>query len=202
MQVDVHQRQQYRDRFYQTRQRFATHFLQYAIEYQHERLWLEIEHDNLLKATRHFTTVDQYRELLAFRDALQVYLDLQGYWADSSLLNDRAIAMADRCGDQENLARLTHDRADIFHQLGEYRQAAQLYETSEQIYIQLNNKERAIASRHMRALVVRALGQLAEADHLCETVIAEAHQLGLHTWIAHPLYVRALLARDRPDLSQ
>jgi tetratricopeptide (TPR) repeat protein len=49
-------------------------------------------------------------------------------------------------------------------------------------------------------LTIRAQGRLAEATRLCETTIADARRLGLDHWLAHPLYVRALLARDRGNL--
>jgi tetratricopeptide (TPR) repeat protein len=105
-------------------------------------------------------------------------------------------------GDQISLARFTHDRADILNQLGEYHQAANLYQTSEQIYLSLGEKKMALHSRHMRALVVRAQGQLVEAERLCASTIADAQRLELHTWLAHPLYVQALLARDRGNFRQ
>ena len=53
----------------------------------------------------------------------------------------------------------------------------------------------------MRALVVRAQGRLAEAETLSKSTVIEARELGLDRWLAHPLYVRALLARDRGDFA-
>jgi tetratricopeptide (TPR) repeat protein len=40
------------------------------------------------------------------------------------------------------------------------------------------------------------------AKHLCTTVITEARHLGLEPWLAHPLYVQGLLARDNGDFRQ
>ena len=55
----------------------------------------------------------------------------------------------------------------------------------------------ALRSRHMRSMVVRARGHLEQAENLCKSVIANAEQLELFQWLAHPYYVRALIARDR-----
>jgi tetratricopeptide (TPR) repeat protein len=188
--------------FYQTRQYFGNYFLNYALDHRSDWSWLEAEHTNLMAATRSCLENNDYPNLLAFRNALQSYLDLQGHWADSLRLNEWAIAAAQACDDHSSLARFTHDRADILNQLGEYHQAANLYQTSEQIYLSLGEKRMALHSRHMRALVVRAQGQLAEAERLCASTIADAQRLELHIWLAHPLYVQALLARDRGNFRQ
>jgi hypothetical protein len=62
--------------------------------------------------------------------------------------------------------------------------------------------EWALKSRHMRSMVVRAQGRTAEAQHLCQTTVDEARQLGLDQWLAHPLYVLALFARDLGNAHQ
>jgi len=86
------------------------------------------------------------------------------------------------------------------HQQGNYREAEKLYRAAEEAYRALGEHAMALRSRHMRSLVVRAQGRLVEAEHLCETTITETQELGLGRWLAHPLYVRGLLARDRSNL--
>jgi tetratricopeptide (TPR) repeat protein len=188
--------------FHQTRQHFSRYFLHYAVSHCSDWEWLEVEHVNLLAATQYCWDSRDHYNLLAFRDALQLYLDQQGHWTDSLSLNEWAIAAAHALGDRINATRFTHDRADILHQRGEYHQAERLYQACEQGYLRLGEKDMALRSRHMRALVLRAQGQLKKAERLCEATITEARERGLHSWLAHPLYVRALLARDRGDFQQ
>jgi tetratricopeptide (TPR) repeat protein len=193
---------EYQTLFHQTRQHFSRYFLGYAVSHCSDWEWLEVEQVNLLAATQYCWDTDDYNNLLAFRDVLQLYLDRQGHWTDSLRLNEWAIAAAHALGDRINATRFTHDRADILHQRGEYHQAERLYQACEQSYLHLGEKDMALRSRHMRALVLRAQGQLKIAERLCEATITEARERGLHSWLAHPLYVRALLARDRGDFQQ
>lgn len=185
--------------FHQTSQHFVHYFLRYASDNCNEWSRLEEEHTNLLIATHYCWNAGNHAKVLAYRDTLQPYLDLQGHWADSLILNEWAAAAAKARGDPISAARFTHDRANILHQCGEYRQAERLYQVSEQAYLELGEETMALRSRHMRALVVRAQGRLAEAERLCSATIADARRLELHRWLAHPLYVQALVARDQGD---
>ena len=51
-------------------------------------------------------------------------------------------------------------------------------------------------------MVVRAQGRTTEAQQLCQSIVTEARKLQLGSWLAHPLYVLALFARDRGDFHQ
>lgn len=194
--------QRYLALFYQAQQRFNNYYLQYILDHQDDWPALNAEQTNLLAVAQYFREADDDPNLLRIRDALQSYLDVQGYWAESLSLNEWAIAAAQRRGDPLSTARFTHDRADILHQRGNYDQARRLYQASEQAYWQLGEAEMALKSRHMQALVLRAQGRRAEAKRLCESVITHAQRQGLYTWLAHPLYVKALLTRDRGNLGQ
>lgn len=198
---DELKQQQYLALFYQARQRFSHYFLQYTLDHRDDWSALAAEQANLLAAVQYFREKNDDSNLFRLRDTLQPFLDLQGYWTESLRLNNWAIAAAQRGGDQHKVAKFTHDRADILHQQGDYDQARQLYQASEQTYWQLGKADMAIKSRHMQALVLRAQGRQAEAQRLCESVIAEAQRQGLHSWLAHPLYVQALLARDQGNLN-
>jgi tetratricopeptide (TPR) repeat protein len=161
---------------------------------------LEREMPNLWEAIRQSYQQQAWERVSAFRDALQPFLDLRGYWAQSLTLNEWACEAAQALGDPINAVRWTHDRADILHQQGEYRKAERLYQACEEAYYTLGENAMALKSRHMRSLAVRAQGQLTEAEHLCRTTISETRDLGLDHWVAHPLYVLALLTRDQGDL--
>lgn len=199
---DEPRQQRYLALFYQARQRFNDYFLEYALDHRDDWPALEAEQVNLLAAAHCFWEVNAAPELFRLRDALQPYLDLQGYWSESLRLNDWAIVVAERSDDLLNVARFTHDRADILHQRGDYEQAGHLYQVSEQLFLHLGQPGTALKSRHMQALVRRAQGRWTDAERLCESVITEAQRQDLHTWLAHPLYVKALLARDRGHLDQ
>ena len=161
---------------------------------------LEREMPNLWEAVRQSYQRQAWERVSAFRDALQPFLDLRGYWAQSLTLNEWACEAAEALGEAVNAVRWTHDRADILHQRGEYREADRLYQACEEAYRALDEKAMALKSRDKRSLVVRAQGRVREAEYLCRTTISEARDLGLDHWVAHPLYVLALLVRDQGDL--
>ena len=170
-------------------------------EKQNHRL-LEREMPNLWEAIRQSYQEQDWKRVSAFRDALQPFLDLHGYWAQSLVLNEWACEAARALGDAVSAVRWTHDRADILHQRGEYREAERLYQDCEEAYRAMGEKAMALKSRDKRSLVVRAQGRITEAEYLCRTTISEARDLGLDHWVAHPLYVLALLVRDQGDLQK
>jgi tetratricopeptide (TPR) repeat protein len=188
--------------FYQARSNFSRYFLRYAIDHTDDWPWLEAEHANLMAVVRYCQETDDKQRLLDLYDALFLFLNYQGYWADGLRLNEGATAAAKALKDHISAARFTHDRADLMHQMGAYQTAEDLYYASEQAYLNLGAVEMAVQSRHMRSLVARARNQLAKAEQLCAATIADAERLEMHDWLAHPFYVRALLARDRGDLRQ
>jgi tetratricopeptide (TPR) repeat protein len=174
--------------------------LSFAQEAMNDHEALEAELSNIWAVVHQSYQQKAWKQVSAFRDALQSFLDLRGYWVQSIMLNEWAYEAALANGDRFNTARWTHDRADILHQQGRYHEAEKLYQTSEAAYRALGENEMALKSRHMRSLVLRACGRLTEAQQLCETTINEAQKLELGTWLAHPLYVLALLVRDTRDL--
>src|SRR5947209_3608973 len=174
--------------------------LSFAQREMHNHQALEREMPNLWEAARQCYQQKAWDRLSAFRDALQPFLDLRGYWPQSLLLNEWAREAAQARGDNINAARWTHDRANILHQQGKYHDAEKLYQTSEEAYRSLGENEMALKSRQMRSIVVRAQGRITEAERLCETTIREARNLGLDQWVANPLYVLALLTRDQGNL--
>lgn len=163
---------------------------------------LEDELPNLWETLRWIYERKAWDLIVAFREALQPFLDLRGYWVQSLMLNEWARQAAQILGDAVSAARWTHDQADILQQQGRYQEAEELYQASEEAYRILNEDEMSLRSRHMRSLVVRAQGRQAKAESLCETTISGARELGLDLWLAHPLYVRGLLARDRGDFQR
>jgi ATP/maltotriose-dependent transcriptional regulator MalT len=87
-----------------------------------------------------------------------------------------ACEAAQESGETLNEIRWTHDRADILHQRGEYREAESLYTFCEEKARSLDNNVLALTSRNKRALCVRAQGRIGEAEQLCQTTIDEARQ--------------------------
>jgi tetratricopeptide (TPR) repeat protein len=185
--------------FLQTGKRYADYFLRYAKGHQRDWQELKAEHANLFLTAKYYRDACEYVSLLALREVLQTYLDLQGHWNHSLVLNEWTISLAQVQADWINAARFTHDRADMLNQKGDYREAEKLYQSSEEDFLRLGQEESALKSRHMRSMVVRAQGRLDEAQALCEATIDRGQELGLSHWLPHPLYVRALLARDRGD---
>jgi tetratricopeptide (TPR) repeat protein len=186
--------------FYQASEKAIAYRLSFAHKERQNYRLLEREMPNLWEAIRQSYQHQAWEQVTAFRDVLQPFLDLRGYWAQSLTLNEWACEAAQALGDAVNAVRWTHDRADILHQRGDYREADRLYQACEEAYRALGENALALKSRHKRSLVVRAQGRIAEAEHLCRTTISEARELGLDHWVAHPLYMLALLIRDQGDL--
>jgi tetratricopeptide (TPR) repeat protein len=161
---------------------------------------LDTNFDLLWSTTQHCYEQQDWEALISFREALQPFLDLHGFWNHSLTLNKWVDIAAEARGDAFNQARWRHDRADMFNQQGKYHDAEQLYQQSEEQYRRLHQTEWALKSRHMRAMVVRAQGRTAEALYLCQTTIDEARELNLGVWLAHPLYVQALFLRDQGSI--
>jgi tetratricopeptide (TPR) repeat protein len=164
--------------------------------------FLEREFDLLWDAARRCYEQQEWERLVDFRETLQPFLDVHGFWEHSLTLNQWAIEAARVLGNGLDEARWRHDCADMLNQQGRYREAELFYQASETLYRRLDQDEWALKSRHMRSLVVRAQGRTAEAHQLCQSTIAEARTLQLGSWLAHPLYVLALFARDRGHLKQ
>lgn len=175
----------------------ATYRLSFVQREAENHRALEPELSNLLMTVRQCYEQEAWNLVMAFRDALQPFLDLQGYWPESLRVNEMACEAARAVGDAVSLARWTHDQADIVHQRGEYHRAEELYLAAEESYRELAEFEKAVESLHMRSLVVRAQGRWEDAYRLNQSTIDEARRLGMNQWLAHPLYVRGLLARDR-----
>lgn len=164
--------------------------------------FLEREFDLLWDAARSCYEQRDWERLVAFRETLQPFLDLRGFWNHSLTLNQWAEEAARVLGKAIDEARWRCDRADMLNQQGRYREAEQLYQESETLYRQLGQDEQVLKSRHMRSMVVRAQGRTVEAQQLCQSTVTEARKLQLGSWLAHPLYVLALFARDQGHLQQ
>lgn len=158
---------------------------------------LEDELPNVWEGVQRSYLLKEWKIVLSFQDALRPFLDQRGYWSQCLLLNSWAIEAAQALADEISVLRFTHDRADILHQRGMYREAEQLYQQCEVGYRVRGQHDMGMKSRHMRSLTVRGQGRFREAKRLCESVVREARESGQDTWLAHPCYVLALLARDQ-----
>lgn len=156
---------------------------------------------NILGTVKDCYLRKRWMKLIEYQDILQHYLDLQGQWQTAIRINEWACEAAQALGDDINVARWTHDRADICNQQGQYKQAEALYVTAESAYIELGMSESALMSRHQRTLVLRAQGNIVQAKKLCAATIKEAQKLNMGNWLAHPYYIQALIERDFGDFA-
>lgn len=189
--------------FYEQALKIAVeHRLPLLQQHMHDYEFLEQDLETIWQAIERCHRQKDWEELTAFREALQPFLDLRGFWTYSLTLNKWANEAAEALENIVNQARWIHDRADILNQQGHYKEAERFYVQSEELYQSGGLPEWALKSRHMRSMVVRAQGRTAEAQHLCQMTVDKARQLGLDQWLAHPLYVLALFARDRGNVQQ
>lgn len=103
--------------------------------------------------------------------------------------------------------RLTHDLAEIHHQQGRHEEATYLFEESYQLLMLSGNKFGALRSKHMLVMVLRGLGKKNRslAYQKAKEVLEEAREIAKedHTispWVAHPLEVMSIFARDVGNL--
>lgn len=182
--------------FQSSQENFAKYYLHYAHNTS-DFDELENEYMNLWEAAVYLRTIQNRNLLIDLHEKLHTFMDLRGHWTDSLTILDWAIEGATELDDRTAVARFSHDKADILNQRGNFKEAEKYYIKSEQIYADLSNTEMALRSQHMRSMVVRAQGYLEAAEQLSEAVIRDAEKQGLFAWLAHPYYVRALIARDK-----
>ncbi len=157
---------------------------------------LRTEWDNIWIAAQESYKLNQWDALIAFRDAVHACLNALGYWQEGLWLDAKACEAPEAVAVPLDIARWTHDMGDIFHSLGRYLEAEEKYKIGEKLYRACGQPDMAVRSAHMCSMVLLAQGRAKEASSLCERCITESQSLGLGNWVAHPLYVRGLLARD------
>jgi tetratricopeptide (TPR) repeat protein len=187
--------------FQQSSVKAATYRLSLARRARHGQDMHIFEQDfpNIWHAVQDCYERKDWSRVLSFRDILQPLLDNRGAWDQCLVLLAWTYEATCSIGDSTAAAGCLHDQGDILNQRGQYREAEEHYRAAEQAYGGIGAADVAIKSRHMRSMVVRAQGRLNEAMQLSESVIVEAKALALGRWLAHPLYVRGLLARDIND---
>jgi tetratricopeptide (TPR) repeat protein len=102
--------------------------------------------------------------------------------------------------------RLLHDLAEIHHQQGRHRDAVELFEKSYALRRDAGDRFGALTTKHMLVLALRALrGNYHDiAYRKAQEVLAEASELAKEDsvkapWVAHPIEVLSLFARDRKN---
>lgn len=102
--------------------------------------------------------------------------------------------------------RLLHDLAEIHHQQGRHKEAAEMFEKSYSIQKAENEKFNALTTKHMLVLALRALkGKYRDtAYEKAKEVLLEARELAREDearapWVAHPIEVMSLFAKDKKD---
>ncbi len=163
---------------------------------------LEREFPNLWQTVQQCYQREDWQSVVAFQDALRLFLERRGYVPQSFSLNMWACEAARDLGDTMTATRFTHDQADLLQRQRNYPEAERLYRQSEEGYRALGENEMALKSRHMRSLAVRAQGRFRTARRLCLSVLDEARSGGLDQWLAHPFYILALLARDQKKFQE
>jgi hypothetical protein len=84
---------------------------------------LEVELAQLWVAVEHCYQRKDWERLITFREALQPFLDLRGFWSHSLTLSQWAQEAAQAQGDIFGEARYIHEQANILSLQGNYREA-------------------------------------------------------------------------------
>jgi tetratricopeptide (TPR) repeat protein len=163
---------------------------------------LECELPNVWQTVQKCYQRKDWQSVVAFQDALRLFLERRGHVSQSFSLNMWACEAAKSLGDTVTATRFTHDQADLLQRQRNYSEAERLYQQCEEGYRALGENEMALKSRHMCSLAVRAQGRFRTARRLCLSVLDEARRGGLDQWLAHPFYILALLARDQKKFQE
>ncbi len=135
-----------------------------------------------------------------FVNKQQGHRDLARELIDAGLESARKLQRTDDEG------WLLHDLAEIHHQQGRHNIANELFERSYVLRSASGDKLGALKTKHMSVLTLRAMGKEKwdAAFKRAQEVLAEARELSEYdpaaeTWVAHPLEVLSIFARDKKD---
>jgi tetratricopeptide (TPR) repeat protein len=126
------------------------------------------------------------------RDSISVHKSLQR-------LTDEAIRAADKIGDIKEQAHLLGANGHNLHRQGLHQQSLDNFYRAYQLYEQIGEPFEALKNYFMMALCHRALGNVAEAIHILQNVMA---RVGTDDpWFGNPLNVLAWIERDNQHLA-
>ena len=138
--------------------------------------------------------------LVTFTDALQDFLTVRGYWAQRIAYGEKALAAAQRLGDQDDVARVGGNLATAYRQRGDPRKAGDAYRTALKTFEKSGAKQQQAQVLHLLGTLAQGQGDLQEAQRLYQESLALARELGDKQGIASTLHQLGRLAQDRGDL--
>ncbi|MCI0489170.1 MAG: tetratricopeptide repeat protein [Blastocatellia bacterium] len=198
------------DRAEEFRGRFVAHFLSYGRAHSKTAAEdfdaLESERENLLSAMDLAFEMSDGESVMGMMDAIGIpasgFLSLRGYWDEAVRYGEQALEAARKLGDEESLARFTHNLAMTYQKRGEMEEARRLYEESMEIKKKLGNQRGIASTLHQLGMIAQDQGEMEEAKRLYEESMEIKKKLGNQRGIAITLHQLGLLAEDEGDYAK
>jgi tetratricopeptide (TPR) repeat protein len=194
------------DEYRQDRQRFVTHFMNYAEAHaqttREDFDALEAEKDNTLSAMDAAFDLEDWAGVVQTRFALNEFLDLRGYWDEAIRSGQQALAAARYSQNESAVAVFAHNLAIMHQRRGELESARRLYNES----LEINNgfgDQRGIASTlHQFGRLAQDQGEIEEARHLYNESLEIKKSIGNQSGIASTLHQLGRLAHDQGEMEE
>ena len=176
------------ERAYEFRQRFVTHFLNYA-EAHAQRTpedfdALEAEKDNVLNAIDVAIDLKDWERVQRIAYIASGVLSMHGYWDEAIKRNEQARDAAREMNWEHEIAVYSHRAGIIRQNRGEYDAARIANEEALAIYRKLNQEANEAAALHQLGLLAQDQGELEEARRLYIESLKIEKKLGDQSGIA------------------
>jgi tetratricopeptide (TPR) repeat protein len=182
------------------RRRFIACFLDYAVSHTAKTAKdfdaLEAERDNLLGALDAAFALEDWRSVMVTRAALEVYMDVRGYWDEASRTGEQALHAARSSQDEPAVARFAHNLAVIYLGRGEMEEAHRLYGESLKISRKLGDQSGIAITLHELGRLAQNTGKVEEARRLYDESLEIEKKLGNQHGIAITLHELGRLAQN------
>jgi NB-ARC domain./TIR domain. len=188
------------------RQRFVTHFLSYAQAHTQttgeDFAALESEKDNLLTAMDVAFQRQDWKSVMAIRDALQWFLDLRGYWDEAIQYGEQAVQAARHAGNAQAIANFTNNLAVIHFWRGDVDKARPLYNESLKIKKKLGDQSGISQTLHNLAMIAQEQGEIEEARQLYDESLEISKKLDDQSGIAVTLHQLGWLMQTQGEIEE
>ena len=160
---------------------------------------VQAERANLLWGQQWYAGQQEWDGAIAYGYALGQPFSTWGYWADSLLVIQRAVAAAESKGDKGHQSTLVHNLGIVVQDQGDYAAARRYYGQSLEIKQALGDRAGVSRSLHQLGMLAQAQGDYAAARRYYEQSLEIAQALGDRAGVSSSLHNLGALAQDQGD---
>ncbi len=192
------------------RQRFVTHFLNYAEAHAQTTPEdfdaLEEEKDNVLNAMDMAIDLMAWESVQKFANVLASpvtgMLIVHGYWDEAIKRNEQARDAMREMKLEHEIAIYSHNAGIIRQNRGEYDAARIANEEALAIYRRLNQEANVSVALHQLGILAQSQGEIEEARRLYNESLEIEKRLGNQSGIAITIHQLAMLAQDEGEVEE